>query len=263
MDNFSEMDLYDTLNELGLSYKNSSGSQLQLEKCPFCETDRPKPSDHFAFNRSEGVFNCVKCNHSGNLITFRRDLGLDPFKTKIYRTPDQKKVKTYQEQPPSYFKAYFEARGIPEHVLIKYGVGKAEYGELGTCRTYQYVDTDGTIVNVKYVNKNKEMRQEKDAKKIYYGLQFVDFTKDYLYITEGEDDCHAIVAMGYENVVSVPSGAKMYSEEMGIINSKFKKLYLFYDNDKAGQEGAEKFAQKAGVWKCFNVLLPFKDARDC
>jgi hypothetical protein len=69
--------------------------------------------------------------------------------------------------------------------------------------------------------------------------------------------------MGFDNVVSVPSGAKMYSEEMGQVNAKFKKIVLFFDNDQPGQDGAEKFAQKAGVWKCSNVLLPFKDVRDC
>jgi hypothetical protein len=263
VDNYSEHELVETLSELRLEYKAGSGRELTLHRCPFCEPDRTKRSDHFSFNTAEGVYHCVKCSASGNLITFRRNLGLDPFPTKIYRKLDQAKVQVFARQPETYYQAYFRARGIPEPILKKYGVGKAEYSGLGTCRTYQYVDTDGTIVNVKYVNAKKEMRQEKDSRKIYYGLQFVDYAKEVLHVTEGEDDCHALVAMGFDNVVSIPSGAKMYSEEMGQANAKFKKIILFFDNDRAGQEGAEKFAQKAGVWKCWNVVLPFKDVRDC
>lgn len=262
MDNYTEFDLLDTLVELGINYREH-GKEIVLDNCPFCETGRTKKSDHCSFNRSTGVFNCVKCSESGNLYTFRRKLGLDPWKSKNYVIPDQDRVKAYQKQPETYFKAFKTARGIPECVLKRYGVGKASYGVLGVCRTYQYVDTDGTIVNIKYVNAEKKMLQEKNSRQIYYGTQFLDYGKPELYVTEGEDDCHALVSMGFDNVVSLPGGAGSYSEQMGQVNSNFKKIYLLFDNDKAGQEGAEKFSQKAGVWKCWNVLLPFKDAREC
>jgi CRISPR/Cas system-associated exonuclease Cas4 (RecB family) len=262
MNDYNETDLIETLSELGLQYRQK-GKELQLEKCPFCENDRPKSSDHFSFRRDDGVFNCIKCGTKGNLYTFRREMGINPWKDKQYQIPNQEIVKSYTKQPETYFKAYEKARGIPESILVKYGVGRASYGSLGECRTYQYVDTDGTVVNVKYVNAKKQMVQEKNARQIYYGMQFIKFDESVLHITEGEDDCHALVAMGFDNVVSVPGGSKSYSEQMGQINSKFKKLILFFDNDKAGQDGAEAFAQKAGVWKCFNVILPFKDVRDC
>jgi 5S rRNA maturation endonuclease (ribonuclease M5) len=206
----------------------------------------------------------VKCNSKGNLITFKRELGYEPFEYKVYHKPNQEKAKNISSQPDQYYAAYKNARGIPEEILKKYGVGKFEDEKLGSCRTYQYVDIEtGEISNIKYINKNKQMKTESNAKKIYYGLQFVDFTKSFLHITEGEDDCHALVACGFENVVSVPYGANNYSEEMGQINKRFRELYLFFDNDKAGQEGAKKYAERAGVWKCRNIILPFKDCRDC
>jgi hypothetical protein len=262
MNDYAETDLIETLSELGLKYRQR-GKELQLEKCPFCEQDRPKPSDHFSFKFDEGVFNCIKCGVKGNLYTFRREMGINPWKDKQYKIPDQERVKKYSAQSDDYYKSFERARGIPENVLKKYGVGKVNHERLGTCRTYQYVDIDGAIVNIKYVNANKKMEQESGAQQIYYGMQFIKFDEPVLYITEGEDDCHALVAMGFDNVVSVPGGAKSYSEQMGQVNSRFKKLILFFDNDKVGQEGAEVFAQKAGVWKCFNVILPFKDIRDC
>jgi KaiC/GvpD/RAD55 family RecA-like ATPase len=259
---FCESDLLDTLNELHLQYR-VKGDELNLDRCPFCEKDRPNKSDHFSFNRGEGVFHCVKCNTSGNLVTFRKEMGIDPWRERGFYRPDQDTVKSYAKQPKEYHQGLSKLRGIPEEILVRYGVGKADRSDIGQCRTYQFVDTDGTVVNIKYVNFKKEMRQEVNAKRIYYGLQFLDYSKPELHITEGEDDCHALVSMGFDNVVSVPNGANSYNEEMGQINAKFKKIWLFFDNDKAGQDGAYNFAQKAGVWKCWNVFLPFKDVRDC
>lgn len=262
MSEYQEYDLIETLTELGLEYKQR-GKELELFKCPFCEQSRTKKSDHFSFRRDTGQFKCIKCEERGNLVIFRRMMGMEPFLHKTYQQLNQKKVKEYKNQPDNFYTRYSEIRGISVETLKKYGVGQFKDGKLGSCRTYQYVDTDGKIVNVKYVNKDKRMRTESNAKKIYYGLQFVDFEKDYLHIVEGEDDVHAMIDMQVDNVVSIPYGAGSYSPEMGKINAKFKTLYLLFDNDSKGQEGAEKFSHKAGVWKCKNVHLPFKDAREC
>lgn len=266
MYNYTEFDLYDTLSELHLNSKRvRGGKELQLDKCPFCENSRHKISEHFSFKVDTGQFKCIKCQEQGNLITFRRMMNIDAIKSNVFKLPDQNKVKKYTEQPKTYYEKYSETRGISVDTLKMYGVGKVESPKLGVCRTYQYVDLDGKIVNVKYINRNKEMKVEYQGKKIYYGLQFVDFEKDYLHVVEGEDDVHAMVDMQLDNVVSVPFGVGNYFPEMGIINQKFKKIYIIFDNDEnsAGQEGAKKFAHKAGVWKCWNVLLPFKDPREC
>ena len=69
--------------------------------------------------------------------------------------------------------------------------------------------------------------------------------------------------MGFDNVVSVPFGAGTYTPAMDEVNKKFTKLILIFDNDDRGQQGARKFAEKAGLTKCVNVILPFKDAREC
>jgi len=262
MKTYNEFDLTDTLTELHLRHKNIR-DQVQLDSCPFCEASRGKKSDHFSFNAETGQFKCIKCEETGNLITFRRRMGLDPFKKDVFKLPDQTRVSKLKEQPKQYYEQYQASRNISVETLEKYGVGKFNHHEIGTCRTYQYIDLDGKIANVKYVNKNKQMKTEYQARKIYYGLQFVDFEKDFLHIVCGEDDVHALVDMEVENVVSLPFGDKNYSEDMGLINKRFKVLYLMFDNDESGQEGARKFAHKAGVWKCINIFLPFNDAREC
>jgi 5S rRNA maturation endonuclease (ribonuclease M5) len=258
----TEIDLEETLSSLGMKYK-TSGKELVLERCPFCERDRNKRSEHFSFNRQTIVYHCVKCSVSGNLITFKREMGLEPFEKKVYRQLEQEKVKAYSDQPIDFFQAMADARGIPADVYKKYEVGLFKDATLGMCRVYPFYDIDGKIVNVKYVNREKKMRTESDCKHVYFGLQFIDFTGIELNVTEGEDDALALVAMGFNNCVSIPFGANNYSEEMGRINARFKRINLFYDNDRAGEDGAENFARKAGIPKSWRVILPFKDARDC
>lgn len=258
---FNPYDLIDFLRQEGYEYKER-GKELYFPFCPYCEIGREKKSEHFSFKKQTGQFFCVKCQVKGNLTTFKRDQGFEPFEHKVYHKPDQKRSKQLENQPKSYYDAYEETRGIPADTLQKYGIGKFKDDRLGQCRTYPYYQ-DGEIVNVKYVNSKKQMRTESNPRKTYFGIQFLDYEESELYVTEGEDDCMALVSMGYKNVVSVPYGAGNYSEEMGKINKKFKTIWLFFDNDEKGQKGAVLFSQKAGVWKCKNVLIPFKDVREC
>lgn len=256
--------LVGTLSELGYQYR-TEGKEYYLQNCPFCGSD-DKKKRCFCFDSETGQYFCHRCEHKGNLKTFRREMGLDPFEeVKEFRRLDQKVIRTFVPQlteQDKYYKAYEEKRKVPAEILAKYRVGKIKDGRLGICRTYEYVDTDGEIVNVKYINSKKDMKTEKDCKPVYYGLQFLDFSLEYLFVTEGEDDCHCLAACGYKNIVSLPYGASCYNEHMANINKQFKKIWLFYDNDKAGSVGAEKFAQKAGVWKCKRIVLPFKDVRE-
>jgi len=258
-----DIQVLDTLRDAGLQYRDR-GSELQLTNCPFCERDKEKPSEHFSINRTTGVYHCFKCSTKGNLVTLRRELGIDPFATKETRKPDPAQVRAYTAEVKDDYYAQMEvARGVPAVVAKKYGVGRTNHPRLGVCRTYPYCGESGEVLNVKYVTREKRMEMEKNCAKPYFGLQFLDFSKDTLHVTEGEDDALCLAGIGFDNVVSVPNGAKSYTEEMGAVNARFKRIYLFHDSDQPGEEGAEVFAHKAGVWKCWRVRLPFKDARDC
>jgi twinkle protein len=131
--------------------------------------------------------------------------------------------------------------------------------------TYHFFNEQGVLTNCKYRNRTdkKDMFVEKDCESIYYGIPLIDLNAPTVHVVEGEDDAHALYQLGIRNVLSVPYGAKNYSPAMDELNRKFKTIILLFDNDPAGQEGAYSFAQKAGLNKCKNVVLPFKDARDC
>lgn len=248
------------IKDKGYSYKQS-GKELRLKNCPFCETEKEGDYTHFYFDTEKGIYFCHKCQNRGNLYKFKIEMGdIEPIRKArqvVYVRP--KEIKLVM----NFYDAYFKERGISPTTLEKYKVGSANHIEIGKCIVYSYYNEKKELINYKYRNKQKEQRISKGAEINYYGLQFVDFEKKYLFVVEGEDDCHAMNDYGFDNVVSLPMGAKNYSEPMHKINKKFTQIYMFFDVDEVGQAGARGFAEKCGLYKCDNVLLPFKDAREC
>lgn len=263
------------LDRLNVDY-NLNGDEAKLHHCPICETANSftKPYGIFSVNVSKGVYHCFhkkSCGETGTLYGLMLKLGIiDPLQgavKKAYVIPKSKPA--LLSDTDKFYKWYEETRGIKKEILEKYSVG-LHIQEDQKCMVYSYIEKDDngteTVFNRKYkgITDKKVMWTEKGAKQGYYGLQHVDFSKDpNLYICEGEDDCHALVQYGIPNVVSVPFGAGNYNIEMDKVNSKAQCLLLFFDCDEAGQKGAYTFAKKAGLHKCHNILLPFKDARDC
>ncbi len=259
----TEIELMDYLNTTSLRYKDK-GTEIVLECCPYCEKQKGK-YDHFYFSKDKGVFICHKCGIKGNLNKFRYDRGdLSPItraKAIVHKKPNEDK--TIISDTDKFYAWYHKERGIEPDILKKYKVGfKKIDGK--TILIYQYYNSKNILFNRKYrtVNK-KEIWTEKEAEKNYYGLQHLDYSKDTLHVCEGEDDCHALVQLGIKNVVSVPYGAGSYTVAMDETNKQFNTVYLLFDNDSRGQSGAYEFGKKAGFHRCKNVLLPFKDSREC
>ncbi len=262
-----ESKIREAIAALGVETKEN-GDEIRFRTCPYCETGGTKePFAHFSVNAQTGLYNCLRvtCGAKGNIYRLMSDMGCDALrkaKLRAYVRPEEKPALLTETE--KFYKWYKEKRGISEATLEKYGVGVEHAGNKRYI-VYQYRDETGAIVNRKYRNAvdKKDMRTEKGCELAYYGAQFLNFADDKLFVCEGEDDCHALVDMGLENVVSVPSGATSYTEAMDAINARFKFIILLYDNDTAGQVGARKFAEKAGLHKCMTVMLPFKDAREC
>jgi len=261
----------DFLDQLGIDY-NLNGSEAKFHHCPLCESadNFTNPYNLFHVNIDKGVYQCFhknSCGAQGSIYNLKLRLGMeDPLQgstRKSYVKP--KALNTLFNAVSEFYGWYEKNRGIKKEILEKYKVGKVEkYGN--QYAVYQYINSDGDVFNRKYksMSDKKKVHTEKNAQQGYYGLQFVDFKKDpSLYVCEGEDDCHALAQYGIPNIVSVPFGANNYNIEMDKINSQAKNILLFFDCDEKGQKGAYNFAKKAGLHKCHNVLLPYKDARDC
>lgn len=83
-------------------------------------------------------------------------------------------------------------------------------------------------------------------------------------VTEGELDVVAMWQYGYQvSVVSGTAGAGAWKEEWLDELEPYEHFTLLYDDDVAGNKGADKFAMKMGKDRCSRGVLPFKDAGEC
>jgi twinkle protein len=58
--------------------------------------------------------------------------------------------------------------------------------------------------------------------------------------------------------VSLPNGASHLPTSLLPWLERFKRVYLWLDNDLAGKDASEKFAKKLGIKRCF-VVQPSED----
>jgi twinkle protein len=80
-------------------------------------------------------------------------------------------------------------------------------------------------------------------------------------LTEGEYDAMAVWQATQRPAVSLPNGCRSLPLEVLPLLEEFSKIYLWMDNDIAGQEGAEQFAKKLGLRRCYIVKPTFANCR--
>ena len=264
-----QIELESYLTGLGIETRRK-GDELEFHHCPFCEASgkTPRPFGHFLFNVVKGTYFCrhqKSCSAKGGYVNFKMRMGhytpLTKARTASVSRPKDNPALTTSDR---HFAAYRAKRGVSAKTAKQYGVSFLTRDD-GTYYVWSYYAQDKTLINRKYrhTDDKKKTWTEKNCEHGYYGAQFIDPQKGSLHVVEGEDDVHAMADIGIQNVVGLPYGAGTYTPAMDRVNDQFDEILLLFDLDDAGQEGALKFAEKAGFHKCKNVLLPYKDPRDC
>lgn len=95
----------------------------------------------------------------------------------------------------------------------------------------------------------------------FFGWHTVPLDAEELVITEGEFDAMAVWQGTGLPAVSLPNGARSLPVELLPLLEKFKRIYLWLDDDAPGKEGAEKFARKLGVGRCLIVKSSLEQRR--
>lgn len=255
------MTVKDYLNQKGLQYTevhNSSGTQAKM-LCPAC-----KNKDSFGINLETGAYQCFrlnKCGIKGSFTDFQKMFGDVPFfldsdkfikLSKQYKSPEDK-----SEPVNDKVIKYLVSRGISEETIKKFPIGYLDDAIL-----FQY-HKNSKLVNVKYRSlKEKKFWKEKDCMSVLWNQDKIQ--GDKLIITEGEIDVLSFAEYGIDSV-SVPSGASdlTWIENDWEFLEKFNKIYLVMDNDTAGQKAVSEIVNRLGLWRCKNVILPFKDTNEC
>lgn len=250
--------------------------------CPFHREDTPS----FIWNEDEQFFKCFGCGRVVSLLDVYTDecgsyvkgveklckeAGVE-FNTKSVPFDRGDFFKTYRFPKPlkttnrDIVDKYCEKRGISKKTLDHAGVKQDPKGNV----VFEFFDMDGTLLCRKYrLSHPAPKGQPKmwwdgnaDNCPALFNLNKIDITKPVV-VTEGPMDSLAVIQSGYTNVVSIPGGAEdsKWIEFNYEVVEKIPEFILWYDNDKAGQDGLKKAISRLGEYRC-KIVTPEKEDED-
>jgi twinkle protein len=91
-----------------------------------------------------------------------------------------------------------------------------------------------------------------------FGYHTIPIGSKEVIITEGEYDAMAVYQATNRPAISLPNGCRSLPVEVLPLLEEFDKIILWMDNDAPGREGAELFAKKIGLERCY-LVRPTKD----
>ncbi len=147
---------------------------------------------------------------------------------------------------------YLKSRGLDEETINKFSLKEEDkiikipyYGESGKILFYK--------CRSKY-SKNF-WYYPKDINLSIYNSWNLKSYKDYVVITEGEIDCLTLLQFGI-NAVGSP-GAALFKKDWIKLFDYIDKVYIAFDNDIAGIEGAKKLTEEYFSNRdTYNILIP-------
>lgn len=151
-------------------------------------------------------------------------------------------------------------RGLTDKTIFHFKLGATEHGEIAIP-----IFKDSELIDFKFrAVKEKAFRRWPASETWVFneeGLASASETSK-LIVTEGEFDVMALYQLGFRSVVSGTGGAKGRTEWINKIPDNVKQVYISGDNDEPGQEYARNLAERIGLERCYNIILPTKDAND-
>ena len=243
--------------------------------CPYCSAERRKSNqkDMTLTRKADGavVFHCHHCQTNGSV---------QPQQERILSAVPNPTIVSNKLQDQHY--AWLATRGISHQTADKMKLFAAEkyFGKLGKTADaigFPYY-RNGALVAAKYRSfPEKDFTQDSGGAHDFFGIDLIQ--KDQpLIIVEGEIDCLSLMEMGFDNVVSVPSGAPIKVADGKVLPSEDKKfayvwnareildavpyVILATDQDTAGQALAEELARRIGKEKCRLAKFEKKDLNE-
>ena len=251
--------LIDTFNQHSLKEGATQGI------CPLCSSDR-QPKNQKAqcasYDWERGLGTCHNCDTSFQLHTYQRKGSSE----KVYvrpQTPEQfNDVSTNVE-------TWFGTRGISKQTLRDLQVTEGpEYmpqtGKNENAIQFNYFMGD-QLINVKYRDGRKNFKLFKGAEKVFYNINST-VGYDWCVIVEGEMDVLALHEAGIKNVISVPNGATLNSNNLDYLDNCIDylddktKIVIAVDADDAGQALKHEFVRRLGAEVCY--LVDFNGNKD-
>lgn len=249
----------DYLSTKSIAYKVASDGQEVQIKCLFCDDKKM----HLYINNVDGCFYCQRCGAKGSWKNLMENLGdtsspkLESHKgngennveytaklvTKPSTTFDPELIEKYHNDLPDRIKEYLKSdkRGLTDETIDKHKIGWD-----GSSITFAVYDKEGNIINIRHrrdpeKTKGQKFWNEKGGKAALFNIKVFDDKSDFVLICEGEFDAMVAEQYGFPSVSST-SGAGTFKEEWVKEFESIETVYVCYDTDKAGKEGALKTA---------------------
>tara|TARA_B110000503_G_scaffold55465_1_gene89039 strand:+ start:6848 stop:8572 length:1725 start_codon:yes stop_codon:yes gene_type:complete len=233
--------------------------------CPVCSEHR-KPENKKAkcasYDWERGLGTCHHCSNTFQLHTYQRKGNAE----KVYIKPEPIEV---TKTVSSKVQEWFQTRGISNDTLKALKVTEGvEYmpqtGKQENAIHFNYFMGD-ELINVKYRDGRKNFKLYKGAEKVFYNINSI-VGYEYCVIVEGEMDALSLHEAGIPNVVSVPNGATLGTNNLDYLDncidyfSDKDKVILALDGDEAGQALQNEFIRRLGAEVCF--IATFDDCKD-
>jgi len=252
----------------GFQIENFNQHDLDVGKsqgtCPLCSSSR-KPENKKAkcasYDWGRGLGTCHNCDSTFQLHTYKRKGKAE----RDYIKPEIQKVKNVGDKTLEWFKT----RGISASTLddLKVSVGKEYMPQTGkaenTIQFNYYVG--GELTNIKYRDARKNFKLYKGAEKVFYNIDSIVGHKDCI-IVEGEMDVLALHEAGISNVISVPNGATLNTNNLDYLDNCIdyfedkEKIIIAVDSDAAGQALQAELIRRLGAEVCY--IATFDDCKD-
>ena len=252
--------LIDEFNQYSLEAGKTQGI------CPLCSADRQpknKKAKCASYDWERGLGTCHNCDTSFQLHAYKRK----GESTREYVKPEATGYIVSEK-----ISKWFDERGISQQTLkdLRVREGKEFMPQTGklenTIQFNYYMGMD--LINIKYRDGRKNFKLYKGAEKIFYNINSV-VGHDWCVIVEGEMDVLAFHEAGIKNVISVPNGATLNSNNLDYLDNCIdyldgkEKIILAVDADEPGQALKQEFIRRLGAEVCY--LVDFngnKDAND-
>jgi twinkle protein len=251
--------LIDSFNQYSLDQGKTQGI------CPLCSSSRQPKNQKLkcaSYDWERGLGTCHNCNTTFQLHTYQRKGN----STKEYIRPD---YSPQTKNVGSKVIKWFDTRGISKKTLQDLNVSEGpefmpQTGKTENTIKFNYMMGDN-LINIKYRDGKKNFKLYKGAEKVFYNINSI-IGYDYCIIVEGEMDALSFHEAGLPNVISVPNGATLNSNNLDYLDNCIdyfedkEKIILAVDSDEAGQALQQELIRRLGAEVCFTV--DFEDCKD-
>lgn len=245
------------------------GDEL-ITHCIFndCDADSRGKEAHLYINANTGQYFCHKCGEHGGIKGLREALGVtkESLPSQAFDqplSPDKLATKYHKQLPLNIREWLKNDRLLLDEDIDDYQLGYGVfYGK--SWITIPVRDSSGTVQFMKlrqdpFVPSGSAKYMSTGGEAALFNAEILKDKPDQLVICEGEFDCLVLRAFGIPAITST-AGARTFKDEWIDQLTSVRHLYICFDNDAAGEEGAkyliEKLSEALPTISVLQITLP-------